>query len=349
MIFLGDIAVPNSITPTIDYLPKCFSQPVIANLEGAITKDNSVSTTETKLFNSENVVAFLNRLNVKIVTLGNNHITDVPAAFDFTKETLAKVNIAHCGAGDDLEEARKPAIIDIDGEQYAFLSFGWNVISCKYAGSATVGCNPLEAEWVLECIKTTKYRYPKAKIIILPHWNYELERYPQPMHRKLARLAIDAGVVAVVGHHPHCVQGIEFYKGAPIIYSLGNWFIPDNIYFDKRLKFPDIAKLQLAIELNNGVVRCHWFKYCAEDNRIEYIESSSPTDCRRINELTPFSDMNHEEYIKWFKINRRKRKGLPIYKNPNDYIINLLKTKWVLARQNIISLMMKMRIKKGPS
>ena len=34
---------------------------------------------------------------------------------------------------------------------------------------------------------------------------------------------IDAGADAVVGHGPHVLRGVEFYKGRPIFYSLGNF------------------------------------------------------------------------------------------------------------------------------
>ncbi|MBI2923670.1 MAG: CapA family protein [Planctomycetes bacterium] len=37
-----------------------------------------------------------------------------------------------------------------------------------------------------------------------------------------ARAAIDAGADAVVGHHPHVLQGFEWHLGRPIVYSIGN-------------------------------------------------------------------------------------------------------------------------------
>ena len=42
--------------------------------------------------------------------------------------------------------------------------------------------------------------------------------------RLMARTAIDAGADAVIGHHPHVLQPIEFYRGKPICYSIGNLF-----------------------------------------------------------------------------------------------------------------------------
>src|SRR5262249_30205876 len=38
----------------------------------------------------------------------------------------------------------------------------------------------------------------------------------------VAHAAIDAGASIVIGHHPHVLQGFEWYKGKLIAYSLGN-------------------------------------------------------------------------------------------------------------------------------
>lgn len=349
MIFVGDIALPEGIKPKVDKLPEVFgTNTVIGNLEGAIIPKGFASTEETKLFNGENVIGFLKTLNVKVVSLGNNHITDVPEAFKNTKNILDKNKIARCGAGDNLDEASKPAIINIDGEQYAFLSFGWDVISCVYATDNSAGCNPLSTEWVLKTITDTKTHYPEAKIIILPHWDYELELYPQPMHRELARLMIDAGASGVFGHHPHCAQGIEYYKDVPIVYSVGNWFLPDGVFFNKRLIFPNIAKLQLAIEWKGTELICHWYEYKPKSHHLKFIESIPAKECQRIKALTPYADMDNNTYIKWFKQNRRKKKGLPIYKKANSNIQNKINTMWVFRRHQIIKLLLAMNIKRGP-
>ena len=41
--------------------------------------------------------------------------------------------------------------------------------------------------------------------------------------RRWARAVIDAGADAVIGHGPHVLRGIEFHRGKPIAYSLGNF------------------------------------------------------------------------------------------------------------------------------
>src|SRR5690606_33312975 len=38
------------------------------------------------------------------------------------------------------------------------------------------------------------------------------------------RELIHCGADIVIGHHPHIVQGVEYYKSKPIFYSLGNFY-----------------------------------------------------------------------------------------------------------------------------
>ena len=62
-------------------------------------------------------------------------------------------------------------------------------------------------------------------LIVYVHWGTENSTKLEPAQTQMAREYIDAGADAVIGGHTHCLQGMEFYKGAPIVYSVGNfWF-----------------------------------------------------------------------------------------------------------------------------
>src|SRR5262249_21692918 len=70
-------------------------------------------------------------------------------------------------------------------------------------------------------------------VIVAMHSGNEYTAPPNPTQRDLAYAAIDAGAALVLGAHPHVLQGIELYRGAPIVYSLGN-FVFDLDDDDRR-------------------------------------------------------------------------------------------------------------------
>ena len=54
------------------------------------------------------------------------------------------------------------------------------------------------------------------------HGGDEYQDAPTQRTRAILRAAIDAGADAVLGHHVHVVQGIEWRRDRPILYSMGN-------------------------------------------------------------------------------------------------------------------------------
>ena len=73
---------------------------------------------------------------------------------------------------------------------------------------------------------------------------------------------IDAGASAIFGHHPHVVQGVEFYDEVPIFYSLGNFIFSNNIVepgSDWRRYPPyDFASLQRTISNIGALAKISW-------------------------------------------------------------------------------------------
>ena len=62
-------------------------------------------------------------------------------------------------------------------------------------------------------------------VVCCVHWGIEYSYELEQVQKDTARAYIDAGADVIVGTHSHCLQGIEYYKGAPIFYNLGNfWF-----------------------------------------------------------------------------------------------------------------------------
>lgn len=60
-------------------------------------------------------------------------------------------------------------------------------------------------------------------VIVQMHAGFQYQRAGAAALRSNARTAIDAGADIVICHHPHILQGVEFYKDRLIAYSLGNF------------------------------------------------------------------------------------------------------------------------------
>ncbi len=58
------------------------------------------------------------------------------------------------------------------------------------------------------------------------HWGDNFIERPSPEFRSFARRVIELGADIYYGHSAHICQGIEIYRGKPILYDTGN-FIDD--------------------------------------------------------------------------------------------------------------------------
>lgn len=343
MIFVGDIAHPFAQAPAWGHTfwPWSTPQAMVANLEGALVFENDqADTAQQGLFNHFSIIDALLAANVRVVSLANNHIMDVPGALAATCAKLRERGVGCTGAGATLQDAATPAQVCEFGKQWVFLAVGWETVQCRPAGRETAGVQPLEPAQLLSSIERCRTEFPDAVLVVMPHWNYELELYPQPAHRQLAMAAIDAGADGVIGHHPHRVGGIEMYRGRPIAYSLGNWWMPQGVYFGGSLRFGDETLLQLALEWTPGSEPvCHWFEYHREAHHLHHVGSEIFADSSRLRQLTPFAGMSHKEYLQWFPAHRVKRKALPIYRDYRHSVRNRVKDWYVGMRHEALMLL----------
>jgi Bacterial capsule synthesis protein PGA_cap len=66
--------------------------------------------------------------------------------------------------------------------------------------------------------------------------------------RRWVRAVIDAGADAVVGHGPHVLRGIEFYRGRPIVYSLGNFLTYRGFNLSGPLGVTGVLQLEFGAD-----------------------------------------------------------------------------------------------------
>ena len=169
----------------------------------------------------------LKLLGVDIVKLANNHVYDYGKdAFLDTLEVLKGADIEYMGAGANLEEATTPVYREIQGKTVAFVaaSRGEKNIFTPQATEDSPGIlRCYDPSFFLEVIKDAR---ENADIVLAyVHWGTEYSTVLEEAQIETAKLYLDAGADAIIGAHTHCLQGMEYYDGKPIFYSLGNfWF-----------------------------------------------------------------------------------------------------------------------------
>ena len=339
MLIVGDVAFgDDSLFCYKNFPTNFFDQKICVNLEGAVSTRESSTLYGT--FNLPNWPKNFKNFNGVIAFLGNNHIADVPNGVEDTITKLEEEQIKFFGAGINAQQAAIPLI---DGD-FVILGFGWHVIGCHPARQSEPGVNPMRLENIEKQTLAALKAYPEKKVLIVFHWNYEFELYPQPAHRSLAKYLIDLGVHAVIGHHSHLASSVELYKGKIIAYGLGNWIFSQNVFFNGALKFPSSSLSQLAIAFNGTSVTVYDVKFdpevkCLECMRLNDVYSNNLW-CRAI-----YSGFSDQEYRAWFKLHRKKKKFLPIYDSYNEGPINYGKDVINFIRQKGIDISVKMGLK----
>ncbi len=211
----------------------------IVNLEAPFTTA-STSTKSDPFKVDPAQVEVLKNGGIRMVNLANNRIMDYQGAgLEETLKTLDQAGIHHFGAGRDAKEARKPEILDVDGQRVAYL--GYFDSEDQAAGDAKPGTNPKQNDRIAADIKAIRNQVDW--VVVNFHWGDDISKYPNDAQMELAHFSIDQGADLVVGHHSSILQGAEIYKGRPIVYSLGNF-----IFGGKTQSDYDSAMLRVALK-----------------------------------------------------------------------------------------------------
>lgn len=195
----------------------------IGNLETPITKNGSEFKGKRFRFKAAPQAATaLKQAGFTVLSMANNHMLDYGT--EGLLETLHHLDdqgIRHSGAGRSLADARKAAVIEVNGCTIAFLSYSLTYPAEFFAARVRAGTAPGRFPFIEEDI--AKARSASDYVVVSFHWGQESATAPKPYQVAIAHRAIDKGADLVLGHHPHVLQGIERYRNGLIFYSLGNF------------------------------------------------------------------------------------------------------------------------------
>ncbi|MFZ5987213.1 MAG: CapA family protein [Bacillota bacterium] len=208
----------------------------MVNLECPVSEKGTKAKDKQYTFRAKpKSLEVLTSCGIDMVTLANNHILDFgrEALLD-TLQNLKERNIKYVGAGVNMDEASKPVFIDKKGLKIAFIASSRIIPDASWtAGKNSPGvATTYNPERILAEIKSAKEQADIVAVYV--HWGEELKEQPLNYQKSLARAYVDKGADIVIGSHPHVLQGLEFYKGKIIAYSLGN-FVFTNIKRDTMI------------------------------------------------------------------------------------------------------------------
>src|SRR5512137_2544730 len=191
----------------------------IVNCECALTKASAAVWKSGAVFKGEPAhVAGLEAVPFDVACLANNHVLDYGVAgLRETLRVLARARIRTVGAGLTDAQALAPLSLRVNGQRIHIIN-----ISEGEDLTATDG-GPGVFGWDIELAAAQARALKKlgGAVIVIAHCGLEYVPFPPPYVVAAFRGLVEAGADCVIGHHPHVPQGLEWWQGRPIIYSLG--------------------------------------------------------------------------------------------------------------------------------
>ena len=186
----------------------------------------------------------LQQMGIDIVSLANNHVYDFGAdAFYDTLEILQQIKMPYVGAGANIEEASRPVYFVAGGIKIGFVAANRSErhIFTPEAGENSPGVVRMyDTAMMNEIIKEASGQCDY--LIAYVHWGTEDSKYYEPYQTDIAREFFTSGADAIIGGHPHVLQGIGYVDGKPVIYSLGDF------WFNGEKKYTTVATLKVTVD-----------------------------------------------------------------------------------------------------
>jgi len=241
----------------------------IVNLEGTFTDARRAQEKRFTFRAPPEYADVLTLGSVEAVNLANNHTLDFfERGMLDTKQALDERGIAYCSHNE-------PMVVEIKGTRIALLGLSYPLLKNKMSQL---------------CEQIAAFRaQPDIDLIIVNfHWGYENDYRQSRDQIAGARQVIDSGADLVVGTHPHVLQGIEVYNGAPIFYSLGNFSFGGN----SMPRDLDTAVMQVEYDISGegkpALVRLEVFPYLVTERPLRRVQdyrpipATDPADIARI-------------------------------------------------------------------
>jgi hypothetical protein len=182
------------------------------------------------------------------MNLANNHANDLgPAGRASTEKILGSLGIRWYGPVGRISidtVLRGDSLTTVGLIGFTTYPFAYNLLDIERSAAVVDSVRPL----VDVLIVTFHGGAEGAKAIHTGEAAESLGSEPRGDLRRWARAVIDAGADAVIGHGPHVLRGMEFYRGRLIAYSLGNFLTYRGFNLSGPLGITGVLQLELTGE-----------------------------------------------------------------------------------------------------
>lgn len=194
-----------------------------------------------------NIPAIANA-GITVVSIAGNHTCDYgAAAFCDTLDFFKQHRIKTIGGGQNIAEARTPAVFDINGTKIAFLGYNSIIKEDWIAHDTRPGQAPLRVKTFYEQLDwqpgtpAKVWTFPEEEdmlaiemdirrarenadfVAVSVHWGVHHRSEPAMYQLEAGGRMIDAGADIILGHHTHRLNPIAKYKDKFIFFGLGNF------------------------------------------------------------------------------------------------------------------------------
>ena len=241
---------------------------IFTNFESTVIDESKgQSRNEGRFLSPPGALEALKALGFNLVSLSNNHSFDLKVAgIQNTLHEVGRLNLAHAGIGNTVDEAVAPGFLKTPNGTVALIGQASGLIAPGGSATATrpgvnelrVDANqpnPEDSQRILQSIRDAAKRadlvvvYQHNHVFDKPFGTIMQEELPERLAppdwlKKWTHAEVDAGADIIVMHGAPLLHGVEIYRGKPIFYDLGNFIFqvpPTLILLDEPINWESVV------------------------------------------------------------------------------------------------------------
>lgn len=225
----------HNFKPTYEYvLPKIENADIAFINQETVMAGDGYPITYYPTFNSPQDLGYdVVEMGYDVVNIATNHMLDMGSnGLLKTIEFWKNMDILMIGGYETQEDFETVRIYEEQGIKIAFLSFNYGTNGIPLSSSSDIKIPYIEDEDIISQIESAKQK--ADMVFVSMHWGDEGAFKPNNEQKRVAQLIADCGADAIIGHHPHVIQPVQWLTGKEgnktlCVYSLGN-FVAEQAY-----------------------------------------------------------------------------------------------------------------------